>query len=216
MDSEHKKNRQNDMWRMFQLSKELSRADHPWHKFGSGNRESLLEAGRKVAATQGPEASETTDSASAAVKETMDLSTSSERTSLASSQKSASDADDGGPAGRETRRRLVEWWEGQYCASRMKLVVLGKGEVLSLLRAWETVLLILHVSAGSLDELSQMAAKLFSAVPNRLLPASPLIDRSPLGEEHRGVSHSLCKRSLRPQLTELQPDHCICQNGNGL
>lgn len=116
------------MWRMFQLSKEVSKADHPWHKFGSGNRESLLEAGRKVAAAQAPEIKMTSESATNVDKVEIARSTSSQGSSLASSQKSASDADDGGPAGRETRRRLVEWWEGQYCASRMKLVVLGKGK----------------------------------------------------------------------------------------
>ncbi|KAG8889415.1 Insulinase (Peptidase M16) [Tulasnella sp. 332] len=166
VDSEHKKNRQNDMWRMFQLSKEQSKADHPWHKFGSGNRESLLAAGRKVAAAQALEATKTPESAINVDKMEIDHSTNSQDSSLASSQKSASDADDGGPAGRETRRRLVKWWEGQYCASRMKLVVLGK---------------------GSIDELSEMAVKLFSGVPNRSLPPSPLIDSSPLGEEHRGI-----------------------------
>ena len=38
------------------------------------------------------------------------------------------DAEDGGAAGRETRRRLVEWWESHYSSERMKLVVLGKGQ----------------------------------------------------------------------------------------
>lgn len=35
--------------------------------------------------------------------------------------------EDGGPAGRETRRRLIEWWETHYCANRMRLVLVGKG-----------------------------------------------------------------------------------------
>ncbi|KAG9014054.1 Insulinase (Peptidase M16) [Tulasnella sp. JGI-2019a] len=166
VDSEHKKNKQNDMWRMFQLSKTLSRADHPWRKFGSGNRESLLAAGRKVAAAQGFETPGTGAVTPNVEKTETGQSTNSQGTLLASSIQSKSQADDGGPAGRETRRRLVEWWEGQYCASRMKLVVLGK---------------------ESVDELSQMAVKLFSAVPNRSLPAPPMFDSSPLGEEHRGI-----------------------------
>lgn len=29
--------------------------------------------------------------------------------------------------GRETRRRLVEWWSNEYCASRMNLCVIGRG-----------------------------------------------------------------------------------------
>ena len=34
---------------------------------------------------------------------------------------------DGGPVGREVRRRLIEWWEREYCAGRMTLAVVGKG-----------------------------------------------------------------------------------------
>ncbi|ORY34641.1 putative A-factor processing enzyme [Naematelia encephala] len=50
VDSEHKKNIQNDMWRFFQLEKFVFREDHPYHKFGTGNYETLWskpkEAGR--------------------------------------------------------------------------------------------------------------------------------------------------------------------------
>ena len=35
--------------------------------------------------------------------------------------------EDGGPAGRETRRRLIEWWETHYCANLMRLVLVGRG-----------------------------------------------------------------------------------------
>ena len=41
VNSEHEKNLQSDMWRSFQLSKALCRPDHPFHKFGSGNLETL-------------------------------------------------------------------------------------------------------------------------------------------------------------------------------
>jgi insulysin len=34
---------------------------------------------------------------------------------------------DGGPVGRETRRRLMEWWQTEYCAGRMKLAIVGRG-----------------------------------------------------------------------------------------
>ena len=34
---------------------------------------------------------------------------------------------DGGSVGRETRRRLVEWWTKEYCANRMHLCIIGKG-----------------------------------------------------------------------------------------
>ena len=41
VDSEHAKNLQSDTWRAYQLSKSLSREDHPYSKFGTGNAESL-------------------------------------------------------------------------------------------------------------------------------------------------------------------------------
>ncbi|KAF7728621.1 Insulinase (Peptidase M16) [Apophysomyces ossiformis] len=48
VDSEHKKNKQNDSWRMFQLEKSLSNPDHPFCHFGTGNLETLLENPRKL------------------------------------------------------------------------------------------------------------------------------------------------------------------------
>lgn len=39
--SEHSKNRQNDMWRKFQLEKHLSKEGHPYKKFSTGDRNSL-------------------------------------------------------------------------------------------------------------------------------------------------------------------------------
>jgi insulysin len=39
--SEHSKNLQNDSWRKYQLTKHLSKPDHPYHKFSTGNKESL-------------------------------------------------------------------------------------------------------------------------------------------------------------------------------
>jgi len=47
VDSEHGKNLQSDFWRLFQLSKSLSRKDHPFTKFGSGNLETLKEKPEK-------------------------------------------------------------------------------------------------------------------------------------------------------------------------
>ncbi|KAI8982604.1 Metalloenzyme, LuxS/M16 peptidase-like protein [Pilobolus umbonatus] len=41
VDSEHKKNRQQDSWRMFQLEKSLSNPNHPYCHFGTGNMETL-------------------------------------------------------------------------------------------------------------------------------------------------------------------------------
>lgn len=42
VDSEHKKNLQQDNWRMYQLIKDLSDENHPFHKFGTGNMDTLM------------------------------------------------------------------------------------------------------------------------------------------------------------------------------
>jgi insulysin len=47
VDSENKRNLQNDNRRIHQLSKGLSRAGHPWTKFGTGNIETLTEAAKQ-------------------------------------------------------------------------------------------------------------------------------------------------------------------------
>lgn len=44
---EHKKNRQQDSWRMFQLEKSLSNPNHPYCHFGTGNLETLYEDPKK-------------------------------------------------------------------------------------------------------------------------------------------------------------------------
>ncbi|KAH6565205.1 hypothetical protein BASA62_007439 [Batrachochytrium salamandrivorans] len=41
VDSEHKKNLQNDTWRNYQLEKDLSNPNHPFVKFGTGNMETI-------------------------------------------------------------------------------------------------------------------------------------------------------------------------------
>ncbi|EGN95669.1 hypothetical protein SERLA73DRAFT_113347 [Serpula lacrymans var. lacrymans S7.3] len=122
VDSEHKKNHQADMWRIFQLNKELTKDGHPWKKFGSGNRESLSKAGKELKAK--------------------------------------------GAVGRETRRRLVEWWSKEYCAGRMRLCVIGK---------------------ESLDELSDLVSKLFSPISNRGLDPTPMINDHPFGPNEMGT-----------------------------
>lgn len=43
MNSENTKNLQNDMWRLYQLSKSTSKPDHAYHKFGTGNLVTLKE-----------------------------------------------------------------------------------------------------------------------------------------------------------------------------
>lgn len=43
VDSENKKNLQNDIWRLYQLDKSLSNPSHPYHKFSTGNLKTLNE-----------------------------------------------------------------------------------------------------------------------------------------------------------------------------
>jgi len=69
-----------DSRRLGQLRKSLSDEDHPWNKFGCGNKATLLKEG-----------------------------------------------DSDGYGEKETRKRVVDWWEKHYCASRMKVVIVGAG-----------------------------------------------------------------------------------------
>ncbi|KAJ1309144.1 hypothetical protein OPQ81_004817 [Rhizoctonia solani] len=153
VDSENKKNRQNDIWRIHQLNKLLSKPGHPWTKFGTGNRESLTTASRKRAHQEilPPGTSD-----SLAISQTPSTTPS----------EMGNETGDGGAAGRETRRRLVEWWETHYSAERMKLVVLG---------------------TESLDDLTSMVVKEFSPVKNRGLGRTPLMLEDPRGPEHNGI-----------------------------
>ncbi|GBP69439.1 Insulin-degrading enzyme [Eumeta japonica] len=41
VNSEHEKNTSSDVWRLDQLNKSTASPDHPYHKFGTGNRETL-------------------------------------------------------------------------------------------------------------------------------------------------------------------------------
>jgi len=127
VDSEHKKNHQADMWRIFQLNKHLSNDGHVWKKFGSGSRESLSKAAKALKAKEKLEngASRNGNLAPSPIPSRI----SSPAPSVASSSSSELEAD-GGAVGRETRRRLVEWWTKEYCASRMRLCIIGKGWLL--------------------------------------------------------------------------------------
>ncbi|KAJ2794102.1 metalloprotease, partial [Coemansia guatemalensis] len=48
VDSEHKKNIQSDMWRQYQLEKELSSPQHPFSMFATGNYDTLAGAARRL------------------------------------------------------------------------------------------------------------------------------------------------------------------------
>jgi len=42
---EHKKNLQNDMWRIHQVENSKGKANHPFYKFGTGSMETLKQEG---------------------------------------------------------------------------------------------------------------------------------------------------------------------------
>lgn len=121
MDSEHRKNHQADLWRIFQVNKHLSKPGHVWSKFGSGNRDSLTKAARVLKKNQRP-------IRESPVNQSPIPSRGSSPAPSTSSNSSELDAD-GGFVGRETRRRLLEWWSKEYCASRMRLCIIGKGKI---------------------------------------------------------------------------------------
>lgn len=107
VDSENKKNLQSDTRRVYQVNKHLSKEGHVFRKFGTGNKESLSKAGKAIA---------------------LEL-----RNGVDGDSDLLENGLDGGLVGHETRRRLVEWWEKEYCASRMKLCVVGTGKTPSIL-----------------------------------------------------------------------------------
>lgn len=129
VDSEHKKNLQNDIWRIYQVNKHLAKPGHVWSKFGSGNKVTLTSAARKLI-QDSVKKKGTNGSATSPESSTEPTPVSSSLPSPSpsvSSGTSLESSDDGGPIGRETRRRLVEWWGKEYCAGRMRLCVIGKG-----------------------------------------------------------------------------------------
>lgn len=48
VDSEHKKNLQNDSWRLHQLDRSLTDPSHPWSKFGTGSLETLKKEDKDI------------------------------------------------------------------------------------------------------------------------------------------------------------------------
>ncbi|EEB94661.1 hypothetical protein MPER_06489, partial [Moniliophthora perniciosa FA553] len=108
----------------------LSKKGHPWNKFGSGNRDSLNKHARELKA----KGKLTANGMSDPMSKTLQVPPSPIPSKMAFptpgdvSTASENEAD-GGSVGRETRRRLVEWWEKEYCAGRMHLCIVGKVSV---------------------------------------------------------------------------------------
>lgn len=130
------------MWRIFQLNKHLTKPGHAWSKFGTGNKQTLTEAARKAktgnkgtngngnGTVSGSVAGDRLSANGNAAPSPIPSRVASPAPSVASSANSESEAD-GGVVGRETRRRLIEWWKKEYSADRMSLCVIGKGELLN-------------------------------------------------------------------------------------
>lgn len=113
------------MWRIFQLNKHLSKQGHVWSKFGSGNRDSLSKAAKDLK-SQGRLFESVAPSLTNSLAPSPIPSRISSPAPSVTSTSSETEAD-GGAIGRETRRRLVEWWSKEYCASRMRLCIIGQG-----------------------------------------------------------------------------------------
>jgi len=95
-----------------------------WSKFGSGNRDTLTKVARELK-KQGKLTNGTSSATLSAATTPLPSRSGSPALSVASA---SSEADaDGGTVGRETRRRLMDWWSKEYCASRMRLCVSGTG-----------------------------------------------------------------------------------------
>ncbi|ESK89443.1 insulin-degrading enzyme [Moniliophthora roreri MCA 2997] len=171
VDSEHRKNDQADLRRVFQVNKHLSKEGHPWNKFGSGNRESLSKHAKELKAKGKLAANGMLDlDSESATPQVLPSPIPSRMASPAPSDVSTAselgNEADGGAVGRETRRRLVEWWEKEYCAGRMHLCVIGK---------------------DSLDHLSELVSTLFSPIPNHGLDPLPTISDHPFGPNEKGT-----------------------------
>lgn len=126
IESEHRKNLQSDSWRIGQLKKHLSCSGHPFTKFGTGDKQTLTEAARKMEQS-------TTTSETHEEKLLSDYTNAG--TNPAPSDVSISNASDadGGLIGRRVRRQVIDWWEKEYCASRMSLAIIGKGNIVTLI-----------------------------------------------------------------------------------
>ena len=160
------------MWRIFQLNKHLTDDGHPWKKFGTGNRDSLLRAAKAAVHASGSATSSRVPSPSS------------------SSGSSLGGAEDGGPVGREVRKRLIEWWTDEYSANRMRLCVVGKGKSF-LIQILDRDLSYRVIEP--LNELSQMVTDLFSDIPNDdSAEPLPAISEHPFGEKQKGVSEGYC------------------------
>ncbi|KAI0032813.1 Metalloenzyme, LuxS/M16 peptidase-like protein [Vararia minispora EC-137] len=170
VDSENKKNQQNDLWRTYQVNKHLSKPGHVWSKFGSGNKESLTRVGKELKEKSRLESHSLRASLLGGSLAPSPISSRAASPAPSISSVGSETDTDGGVVGRETRRRLVEWWSQEYCASRMRLAVIGK---------------------DSLDDLATLVTENFSRIANRGRDPLPIIPDNPFGPEEKGTIVSI-------------------------
>lgn len=101
---------------------------HPWAKFGTGHRGTLSAYGRSVAHALAenhvPNGSGLPNESVVQSRHNVGVVDPAKPLPALPSESDP----DGGPVGRETRRRLMEWWEKEYCAGRMRLAIVGRGK----------------------------------------------------------------------------------------
>lgn len=123
VDSEWASFLQDDDSRLGQIIKHFASLGHPLRKFNCGNKKTLIEATRLGKSRSKSKKGRVSDSPKSVVSD-KDGQDPNETSTNADSADVAEEED---AAGLEARSRLIEWWSKEYCASRMSLVVVGKG-----------------------------------------------------------------------------------------
>jgi insulysin len=204
------------MWRIFQLNKHLSKSGHVWSKFGSGNRQSLSKAGKDLKARgrlNGTVISNMSTPLASLGPTPLPSRGASPAPSDISSMSTSSESDpDGGTVGRETRRRLVEWWSKEYCASRMKLCVIGKGAVPSCCLNMKVTKPRKLATLEPLNELSDLVSNLFTPIKNRSQDPLPTINEHPFGPNETSVCNNHILPCIPHHLPFLFIATCLCPN----
>ncbi|CAL1713919.1 unnamed protein product [Somion occarium] len=153
VDSEFKRNLQNDAFRVSQVERHLSKQGHPWRKFENGTKESLIQAPCRMEAK----------GSFSCIPPPVDGSV--------SGSPSLIDIEDGTKLTedsyiQEARRRVIEWWNNEYDANRMRLCVIGK---------------------ESVEYLSDLISRLFSPIATRNLDPLPIMSVHPYGPDEVGT-----------------------------
>ncbi|KAL5492063.1 STE23_1 [Sanghuangporus weigelae] len=148
IDSENSSYLQDDDWRVGHVVNTLARPGHPLRRSGIGNKKTLMKGARSGKASRQGSA--------------RDRSSGGGRSKGSkNSQSTRTGNGDEKATGLEIRRRVIEWWNKEYCAGRMSLAIVGK---------------------ESLHELTRMAATFFSPIMNRGQDPLPRVRDRPYGK----------------------------------